>query len=98
MDADGYLYLAGRSKDMIIRGGENIYPIDIEAVIAECPGVAHVAVVGRPDEHWGETVAAFLTAAPSAQIDIEKIRAYCRDRLARSFDGFHGDLGCGLHG
>jgi acyl-CoA synthetase (AMP-forming)/AMP-acid ligase II len=51
---------------MIIRGGENIYPIDIEAVIAECPGVA-----------------AFLTAAPSAQIDIEKIRAYCRDRLAR---------------
>jgi fatty-acyl-CoA synthase len=70
MDEDGYLYLAGRSKDMIIRGGENIYPIDIEAVIAECPGVAHVAVVGRADEHWGETVAAFLTAAPSAQIDI----------------------------
>src|SRR5690242_21791267 len=52
MDADGYLYLAGRSKDMIIRGGENIYPVEIETVIADYPGVTAVAVVGQPDEHW----------------------------------------------
>jgi acyl-CoA synthetase (AMP-forming)/AMP-acid ligase II len=55
MDADGYLYLAGGSKDMIIRGGENIYPVEIETVIADYPGVTAVAVVGQPDEHWGRS-------------------------------------------
>ena len=83
MDEDGYLYLAGRSKDMIIRGGENIYPVEIETVIAECPGVAQVAVVGRPDEHWGETVTAFLTADASGRLDTGQVLARCRERLAR---------------
>ena len=66
MDSDGYLYLAGRSKDMIIRGGENIYPVEIETVIADYPGVTAVAVVGQPDEHWGEIVVAFVNALPRA--------------------------------
>ena len=63
MDSGGYLYLAGRSKDMIIRAGENIYPIEVETVISDYPGVTAVAVVGQPDDHWGEIVVAFLTAA-----------------------------------
>lgn len=82
MDEDGYLYLAGRSKDMIIRGGENIYPIEIETVLADYPGVTAVAVVGQPDEHWGETVLAFLTAEPGAEIELSAIRSFCRQRLA----------------
>jgi acyl-CoA synthetase (AMP-forming)/AMP-acid ligase II len=82
MDADGYLYLAGRSKDMIIRGGENIYPVEIETVIADYPGVTAVAVVGQPDEHWGEIVVAFVTGAPGAVIDQEELRGFCRERLA----------------
>jgi fatty-acyl-CoA synthase len=82
MDSDGYLYLAGRSKDMIIRGGENIYPVEIETVIADYPGVTAVAVVGQPDEHWGEIVVAFVTAATGAMIDQEEVRRFCRPRLA----------------
>lgn len=59
-DAEGFLYLAGRSKDMIIRGGENIYPIEIETVLGEHPAVAEIAVIGMPDSHWGEVVKACL--------------------------------------
>lgn len=81
-DADGYLYLAGRSKDMIIRGGENVYPVEIETVIADYPGVTAVAVVGQPDEHWGEIVVAFVTAAAGAEIAPESLRSFCRERLA----------------
>ncbi|TDC89821.1 AMP-binding protein [Actinomadura sp. 7K507] len=80
MDAEGYLYLAGRSKDMIIRGGENIYPIEIETVLSEHPGVAQAAVVGRPDEHWGEVVIAYLTA--EREVDLEALHRRCRERLA----------------
>jgi acyl-CoA synthetase (AMP-forming)/AMP-acid ligase II len=82
MDADGYLYLAGRSKDMIIRGGENIYPVEIETVIADYPGVTAVAVVGQPDEHWGEIVVAFITVAAGAVVEQESLRSFCRERLA----------------
>jgi fatty-acyl-CoA synthase len=83
MDADGYLFLAGRSKDMIIRGGENIFPIEIESVIADHPAILEVAVVGTPDEHWGEVVVAFVTikrgmTSPS----LDEIRLHCRSRLA----------------
>ncbi len=80
MDEEGYLYLAGRSKDMIIRGGENIYPIEIETVISGHPGVAQVAVVGRPDDHWGEVVVAYLTA--EKEIDLGALQRHCRDHLA----------------
>ena len=82
MDSDGYLYLAGRSKDMIIRGGENIYPVEIETVIADYPEVTAVAVVGQPDEHWGEIVVAFVTASEGSVIEQESLRSFCRERLA----------------
>ena len=80
MDDEGYLYLAGRSKDMIIRGGENIYPIEIETVISSHPAVSQVAVVGRPDDHWGEVVVAYVTT--TGELDLEDLRARCRDQLA----------------
>ena len=83
MDDEGYLYLAGRSKDMIIRGGENIYPVEIETVLADHPSVAQVAVVGRPDEHWGEVVIAFVTGDPAGPApDPEVLREHCRTHLA----------------
>ncbi|MCR1786337.1 AMP-binding protein [Nocardioides carbamazepini] len=81
-DAEGFFYLAGRSKDMIIRGGENIYPIEIETVIAEYVGVSNVAVVGRPDDYWGEVVVAFVTLHDGAGVDTEALRAHCREHLA----------------
>ncbi|WP_165913000.1 class I adenylate-forming enzyme family protein [Tamaricihabitans halophyticus] len=81
MDDEGYLYLAGRRTDMIIRGGENIYPVEIETVLASFPGVAQVAVIGRPDPHWGEIVVAYLTA-DDATLDPDELRRHCRERLA----------------
>jgi acyl-CoA synthetase (AMP-forming)/AMP-acid ligase II len=82
MDQDGYLYLAGRSKDMIIRGGENIYPVEIETVLAEYPGISAVAVVGQQDEHWGEIVVAYVTAKAGSGANLAAIRQYCRGKLA----------------
>lgn len=81
MDAEGYVYLSGRSKDMIIRGGENIYPIEIENIIARCAGVIDVAVLGEADEHWGEVVIACITVDP-ARCDTGAIIGYCREHLA----------------
>jgi acyl-CoA synthetase (AMP-forming)/AMP-acid ligase II len=81
-DKDGYLYLAGRKKDMIIRGGENIYPIEIEDVLSKHPSVREVAVVGVPDEHWGEIVRAHVVLEPGAAFDEADLRGYCRERLA----------------
>ena len=81
-DADGYLYLAGRKNDMIIRGGENIYPIEIESTLAEHPAVALVSVVGVPDEHWGETVRAWLVLRPETAVTPAELGAFCRARLA----------------
>lgn len=81
-DAEGFLYLAGRSKDMIIRGGENIYPVEIETVLADLPGVASSAVVGRPDDVWGETVVAYVTMHEGAELDLDAARTHCRARLA----------------
>lgn len=82
-DRDGYLYLAGRKDDMIIRGGENIYPVEIETVIADHPSVALVAVVGVPDDHWGETVRAWIVPRQGAVADPAEIADLCRERLAR---------------
>jgi len=82
MDDRGYLRIEGRLKDMIIRGGENIYPREIEDVLFAHPGVAEVAVVGAPDDHWGEVVAAFIRPAPGNPPAVGELRAYCRERLA----------------
>jgi acyl-CoA synthetase (AMP-forming)/AMP-acid ligase II len=80
LDADGFLYLNGRAKDMIIRGGVNIYPQDIERIIAEIPGVRDVAVAGAPSRELGEEVAAFVVADGS--VTAEMVAAACRSRLA----------------
>lgn len=81
-DEQGYLYLAGRSKDMIIRGGENIYPVEIETVLSRLPGVAQAAVVGKPDDRWGEIVVAVLTVAEGASVTPDEVRRHCRAHLA----------------
>jgi fatty-acyl-CoA synthase len=84
MDHRGYLTITGRLKDMIIRGGENIYPREIEDVLSSHPGVAAVAVIGVPDETWGEQVGAVIVPAGSRPSPSpEELRAYCRERLAR---------------
>jgi acyl-CoA synthetase (AMP-forming)/AMP-acid ligase II len=82
VDADGYVYVTDRIKDMIISGGENIYPAEIERVLAEHPAVADVAVIGVPDERWGEVPKAIVVAAAGARVDQEEILAYCRAQLA----------------
>jgi acyl-CoA synthetase (AMP-forming)/AMP-acid ligase II len=83
LDQDGYLYLAGRKGDMIIRGGENVYPLEVEHVLTEHPGVADAAVVGVPDERLGETVMAFVVPAEgAAPLDADSLRAFARQRLA----------------
>ena len=83
LDSRGYLRIEGRIKDMIIRGGENIYPREIEDALFAHPAIAEVAVIGLPDQQWGEVVAAFIRLAPGQPTpDPEELRAYCRDRLA----------------
>ena len=83
MDEDGYLHIEGRVKDMIIRGGENIYPREIEDVLFGHPAVAEVAVVGVPDDKWGEVVVAYIRTAPGRdQPTPEELRAHCREHLA----------------
>jgi acyl-CoA synthetase (AMP-forming)/AMP-acid ligase II len=68
LDGDGFLFVVDRKKDMIIRGGENIYPAELEAVLHEHPHVAEAAVVGVPDAVYGENVVAFVVAAPGASL------------------------------
>jgi len=82
LDEDGYLYLRDRIKDMIISGGENVYPAEVENVMAAHPAVAEVAVVGAPSERWGETPVAFVVPAAGRQIDEAELIAFCRERLA----------------
>ncbi|MER6266756.1 AMP-binding protein [Streptomyces sp900105755] len=83
LDEDGCLYIVDRLKDMIISGGENVYPAEVERVLAAMPGVVDVAVVGVADEQWGEAVAAVLTVADGTGIGLEDVRAYAAGRLAR---------------
>ena len=82
MDTQGYCRIVGRIKDMIIRGGENIYPREIEEVLFAHSGVGDVAVVGVPDEKWGEKVVAFIRRAPDAQVDEAELHDYLRGELA----------------
>lgn len=82
MDERGYLTVEGRLKDMIIRGGENIYPRELEEVLFAHPAVGDVAVVGIPDDKWGEQVGAFIRAAPGMTIDKAELFEYVREHLA----------------
>jgi len=82
MDARGRVRVTGRVKEMIIRGGENLFPAEIENILLEHPGVAEAAVVGVPDDRWGEIVVAFLRRAPSATLNKAALVAHCRAHLA----------------
>lgn len=82
-DEDGYLYVVDRLKDMIISGGENIYPAEVERALAGFPGLTDVAVVGRPDEQWGEKVVAVISCKPGVKPTVEEIRDYATSHVAR---------------
>ncbi|MGW8762923.1 long-chain-fatty-acid--CoA ligase [Streptomyces sp. NPDC055815] len=83
VDEDGYLFLSDRIKDMIITGGENVFPIEVEAALAEHPGVAEVAVVGVPDDRWGEAVTAIVVPHPGVdRPDAQDVIDFARARIA----------------
>jgi fatty-acyl-CoA synthase len=82
-DEEGNYRIVGRLKDMYISGGENVYPAEVEHVLHEHPAVADAAVVGVPDERWGETGVAFVVLAEGADADEEELIAYCSARLAK---------------
>jgi fatty-acyl-CoA synthase len=81
-DEDGYLYIHDRVKDMIVSGGENVYPAEVENAISGHPAVADVAVIGVPDERWGEAVKAVVVKRPGAEADAAGIIAWARERIA----------------
>jgi fatty-acyl-CoA synthase len=81
MDAEGYIYIQDRVKDMIVSGGENVYPRVVEDVLFQHPAVADAAVIGVPDEQWGETVKAVVVLKEGASATEEEIMDFCRGRL-----------------
>jgi len=81
-DAEGYLYVHDRVKDMIVSGGENIYPAEVENAILGCPGVADAAVIGVPDDRWGEAVKAVVVPHPDGAPDPAAVIAWARERIA----------------
>jgi len=81
-DAKGYIFLRDRKKDMIVSGGENVYPVEVENVLHENPLILEAAVIGVPDERWGERVHAIVHFRPGEWMDPEEIISYCRGRLA----------------
>ena len=83
LDADGFLTLKDRSKDLIISGGSNIYPREVEEVLLTAPGVAEVSVVGAPDPEWGEVVVAFVVAQPDSTLTPEALDAHCLAHMGR---------------
>ncbi len=82
-DDEGYYRMVGRLKDMVISGGENVYPAELENVLHEHPAVAEAAVVGVPDERWGEACLAFVVLASGESADEDELLAFCRGRLAK---------------
>jgi fatty-acyl-CoA synthase len=82
MDGRGVLRMVGRSKDMIVSGGENLFPVEIENALTAHPEVAQAAVVGVPDRRWGEAAVAFVRLIPGATVDGVVLEGYLRQRLA----------------
>jgi long-chain acyl-CoA synthetase len=82
LDKDGYVYIYDRVKDMIISGGENIYPAEVESALFSHPAVADVAVIGVPDEKWGEAVKAFVVKRPGAEVTADELIGFARERIA----------------
>lgn len=83
VDDEGFVYIVGRKKEMIISGGENIYPLEVEQVLNKLPEIMEAAVVGIPDERWGEVPIAFIVKKDNAYIDEEMIISHCRQYLAK---------------
>ena len=82
LDEQGYCNIVGRLKDMLIRGGENVYPREIEEFLHTHPQIADVQVFGVPDPKYGEEICAWIILRPDCQISADEIRAYCKDRIA----------------
>jgi acyl-CoA synthetase (AMP-forming)/AMP-acid ligase II len=82
IDEDGYAFLAGRRDDMIIRGGENIAPAEVESVLQTHPAVEEAVVIGLPDVEWGQRVAAVVVRRPGVALDAAELMDFCRQRLA----------------
>ena len=82
-DADGYLYIHDRLKDMIVSGAENVYPAEVERALEHFPGIAEIAVIGVPDEQWGEAVKAVVVAQPGAAVSADEIIEFARTKIAR---------------
>ncbi len=82
MDVDGFVYVVDRMKDMIITGGENVYSIEVENVVAQYPGILQCAVIGIPDPRWGEAVHAVVVVAPETALDAGDLTAFCKARIA----------------
>ncbi len=82
LDADGYVYVEDRLKDMIITGGENVYGPEVESVLIEHPAIADAAVIGVPDDFWGESVKAIVVATEDSDVDADDVIAFCREHLA----------------
>ena len=83
LDEDGFLYIADRLKDMVITGGENVYPAEVESALYDHPAIAEIAVIGLPDHQWGEAVVAVAALKPGATLELEDLRAFATERLAR---------------
>jgi fatty-acyl-CoA synthase len=82
-DADGFYYVVDRVKDMVITGGENVYPTEVENVLYSHPAVLEAAVIGLPDEKWGEAVTAVVVTRPGRSLTLEEMRSFVSERLAR---------------
>jgi fatty-acyl-CoA synthase len=82
MDDEGYVNIVGRSKDMVIRGGENVYPREVEEFLYSHPSIADVQVIGVPDTRYGEELMAWIVAREGASIDVEAVREFCQGRIA----------------
>ena len=81
-DEQGYIFLKDRKKDMIVTGGENVYPVEVENVLLQDPGLLEAAVIGVPDKKWGEQVLAIVSLRPGQKRTAEEIISFCRERLA----------------
>jgi long-chain acyl-CoA synthetase len=82
MDDEGFIYVEDRAKDMVLRGGENVYCVEVEAAIYQHPAVYEVAVFGVPHQRLGEEVAAAIYPKPGAQLDVEELKAFLREHIA----------------
>ena len=82
VDSDGFFFIVDRAKDLVIRGGYNVYPREIEEVLYAHPDIVEAAVIGKPDERLGEEVVAVVVARPGSELGAEDVIAYCRERLA----------------